>query len=98
MDLSFNSLQTGKCIQSTLPNTNVFMNTGMFQFPSNGKVYSKEKFDFLTPEELEFQFPSNGKVYSKVLKMRQALLAAWFQFPSNGKVYSKDKENLVVSP
>ena len=61
----FNSLQTGKWIQSH--NSIVFRSrVSLFQFPSNGKVDSKHG-----PQSrhrnrnLEFQFPSNGKVDSK---------------------------------
>ena len=40
----------------------------MFQFPSNGKVYSEAavKKARETPLMEQFQFPSNGKVYSEV--------------------------------
>ena len=37
---SFNSLQTGKYIQSTVP-THTVQIKEQFQFPSNGKVYPK---------------------------------------------------------
>ena len=39
---SFNSLQTGKCIQSESITKNSAKHGYAFQFPSNGKVYSKE--------------------------------------------------------
>ena len=38
--VGFNSLQTGKCIQRIISGY-TFTDKGMFQFPSNGKVYSK---------------------------------------------------------
>ncbi len=38
---SFNSLQTGKCIQSKEDNAECIDLLCMFQFPSNGKVYSE---------------------------------------------------------
>ena len=66
----------------------------MFQFPSNGKVYSKDK---EVPKDKDekpptFQFPSNGKVYSKIFfSLDLIVLRVMFQFPSNGKVYSKLK-------
>ena len=63
----FNSLQTGKCIQSE----DLRMFGGevppVFQFPSNGKVYSKfYNYKRRCGHGRKFQFPSNGKVYSKV--------------------------------
>ena len=63
--LGFNSLQTGKCIQSvwTLQRRGT---TTQFQFPSNGKVYSKlGNYENANGGAIRFQFPSNGKVYSK---------------------------------
>ena len=70
----------------------------MFQFPSNGKVYSKlrRSLSISSDRGKEFQFPSNGKVYSKGEKDRPAWM--WqrlFQFPSNGKVYSKVNDALI---
>ena len=63
--MGFNSLQTGKCIASI--RTEKGKDAGFqFQFPSNGKVYSKlglRNEDF--HQVVRFQFPSNGKVYSK---------------------------------
>ena len=63
--LSFNSLQTGKCIQRKFASHRSEMRL-LFQFPSNGKVYPKFLMAAttiaLTPK---FQFPSNGKVYPK---------------------------------
>ena len=38
----------------------------MFQFPSNGKVYSEETYlTYNAAVGKMFQFPSNGKVYSE---------------------------------
>ena len=64
-DHSFNSLQTGKCIQSKEEGSRTRFGFPEFQFPSNGKVYPK--WDSLrNPDEGDvFQFPSNGKVYPK---------------------------------
>ena len=62
---SFNSLQTGKCIQRSAmgkPTGSFFQ----FQFPSNGKVYPKMDRNARVDKALKaFQFPSNGKVYPK---------------------------------
>ena len=43
--ISFNSLQTGKPIQSTIPQYRQQRGTIRFQFPSNGKTYPKIKYD-----------------------------------------------------
>ena len=44
VDLGFNSLQTGKCIQRTdRPVSRSNRQGTRFQFPSNGKVYPKGK-------------------------------------------------------
>ena len=63
---SFNSLQTGKCIQSQIT-VAMAATSAEFQFPSNGKVYPKLVGN-LKPVQMipvVFQFPSNGKVYPK---------------------------------
>ena len=86
---SFNSLQTGKCIQSH-PHVADLADITTFQFPSNGKVYPKfirSKFRHFVLEE--FQFPSNGKVYPKLRWTEVPPAWRMFQFPSNGKVYPK---------
>ena len=141
LPVSFNSLQTGKCISRE---AELVMKAAIrkFQFPSNGKVYLKSKIDSLTScleivsipfkresvsqvtkstvsytctcvsipfkresvsqaiklKALEvqselFQFPSNGKVYLKSCRLVNSLLTnavKLFQFPSNGKVYLKN--------
>ena len=63
----FNSLQTGKHIQSLYETLKTKITKLKFQFPSNGKAYPKRdtqrfkpRFDFAM-----FQFPSNGKAYPK---------------------------------
>ena len=44
----------------------------MFQFPSNGKVYSETATDTLVNVSVKsFQFPSNGKVYSEFFPLTQ---------------------------
>ena len=69
MPQCFNSLQTGKCIQSCWPLIVTAILCLWFQFPSNGKVYSEESMADVEHlrDNMEFQFPSNGKVYSEVL-------------------------------
>ena len=91
--MSFNSLQTGKHIQSQLEtaeqNKQRVMNK--FQFPSNGKAYPKIKWrDPTMTEQRTFQFPSNGKAYPKWRACKSCNKNQYtFQFPSNGKAYPK---------
>ena len=64
--------------------------SGVFQFPSNGKVYPKAQKHERGIYRLKFQFPSNGKVYPKVNFFLCLCFPFYlFQFPSNGKVYPK---------
>ena len=66
-DFGFNSLQTGKFMESS----GIFSNNEtvvMFPFPSNGKVHGKdsERGKFIPDSTANvFQFPSNGKVHGK---------------------------------
>ena len=67
--------------------------SGMFQFPSNGKVHGKFHTNCLRGiyTAPPFQFPSNGKVHGKIthnVKASNPRLGK-FQFPSNGKVHGK---------
>ena len=61
---SFNSLQTGNCIQTLFPMDSAFPPI-KFQFPSNGKLHSNivQERSELTRKPW-FQFPSNGKLHS----------------------------------
>ena len=87
--ISFNSLQTGKCIQRKYLSY-LFYTSNWFQFPSNGKVYSESEFTMsLSFSATWFQFPSNGKVYSEISSNGTGTANKVFQFPSNGKVYSE---------
>ena len=84
----FNSLQTGKCIQSIFTMKD---NVGAFvSIPFKRESVSKVKSIVHPFPPTSFQFPSNGKVYPK---NRSYTFAVWlrgkFQFPSNGKVYPK---------
>ena len=84
----FNSLQTGKRIQSEP--LHLMKNGKGFQFPSNGKAYPKRKKLNLKNEEFhQFQFPSNGKAYPKKEIKKHSGLSIKFQFPSNGKADPK---------
>ena len=92
MAVRFNSLQTGKRIQSFLMNIFSSLESG-FQFPSNGKAYPKLVV-FRTDQDEEaimFQFPSNGKAYPKYSgeERPSGRDDQEFQFPSNGKAYPK---------
>ena len=62
--ICFNSLQTGKWIQSGSLPAHPSRCLG-FQFPSNGKVDPKPDNNEDNNEEGKFQFPSNGKVDPK---------------------------------
>ena len=82
---SFNSLQTGKCIQTDW--------RCPLQFPSNGKVYS-EKSTVSRPPSTSSSFNSlqTGKCIQSIQrKCSEENVGLWmqFQFPSNGKVYSE---------
>ena len=91
--MSFNSLQTGKCIQS--PMRSEYINIiDEFQFPSNGKVYPKGR-EWGPPHRnlrsfLSFNSLQTGKcIQSKAVERSLKELGVEFQFPSNGKVYPK---------
>ena len=62
-----------------------------FQFPSNGKPYTKGKKMTEDPKGSQvFQFPSNGKPYTKGnITGNLDHDDIKFQFPSNGKPYTK---------
>ena len=63
--ISFNSLQTGKHIQRHNSGGQLSERI-LFQFPSNGKAYTKSVTWLTILPRLElFQFPSNGKAYTK---------------------------------
>ena len=62
----FNSLQTGKRIQSLYRMHDTRPWDQEFQFPSNGKAYPKAiKVFYAHVVNQKFQFPSNGKAYPK---------------------------------
>ena len=83
----FNSLQTGKCIQSCFG----ICRSGKlikFQFPSNGKVYpkiEKTRSRQNSAYAIQFQFPSNGKVYPKSTSIRTVWLSNSFNSLQTGK-------------
>ena len=93
---SFNSLQTGKRIQSLVLDMAQGIK-GEFQFPSNGKAYPKE-----VPLQqfagyrvsIPFKRESVSKVTKTSLKFNLHLL---FQFPSNGKAYPKEEYKFSIA-
>ena len=91
---SFNSLQTGKCIQSCkdLLHRTVGL-YDLFQFPSNGKVYSEESLQANHLWAVEFQFPSNGKVYSEVVTQAPTERKAGFNSLQTGKCIQRRERN-----
>ena len=65
----------------------------LFQFPSNGKVYSEARFcPIWTSITSTFQFPSNGKVYSEYIDVHQYSKCAESRFNSlqTGKCIQRD--------
>ena len=89
---SFNSLQTGKHMESNSL-TQVFEGNETFQFPSNGKAHGKvAKKRKKTTERIKFQFPSNGKAHGKQKETISLMVGHEFQFPSNGKAHGKNEK------
>ena len=87
---SFNSLQTGKPIQSQNEVSILEWRVWVFQFPSNGKAYPKRANQLINSAfGSPFQFPSNGKAYPKEFSKATNIYKSLFQFPSNGKAYPK---------
>ena len=85
----FNSLQTGKRIQSCWQRfcQDCLMTVSI---PFKRESVSKVASDLSVISALMFQFPSNGKAYPKkgaITTLAVALVL--FQFPSNGKAYPK---------
>ena len=84
----FNSLQTGKHIQSSTAGW--ILSLAIVSIPVKRESISKGM--TTSPVYLivrTFQFPSNGKAYPKLTHPEQLRLAYPFQFPSNGKAYPK---------
>ena len=72
----------------------------MFQFPSNGKEYTKETaYQANTVVRVVFPFPSNGNAETKTFKVNgtEVTFTAEFPFPSNGKAYTKLKTLKLAS-
>ena len=91
---SFNSLQTGKCIQSFHNRSSNQCAKSEFQFPSNGKVYPKSHENRKSLLDFSFNSLQTGKCIQRqtfAILMREP---PQFQFPSNGKVYPKIPSSL----
>ena len=86
--LSFDSLQTGTRIASTLISANYFMVEGiMFQFPSNGKAHRKPACLFTLWIRIRQSFDSlqTGTRIASCGKTPTVEVKNAFPFPSNGK-------------
>ena len=87
--LCFNSLQTGKHIQSDYTDWGR-AGSQKFQFPSNGKAYPKKP---MTPKcfsNIGFNSLQTGKhIQREERKFQPGNTGKVFQFPSNGKAYPK---------
>ena len=83
----FNSLQTGKPIQSTSADLSKVPYM-QFQFPSNGKAYPKSQLSGLLAKKW-VSIPFKRESLSKELAIKACKYINPFQFPSNGKAYPK---------
>ena len=99
---SFNSLQTGKHIQRRNPITTCEGKAVMFQFPSNGKAYTKlynlYKRRYTKCVYQSFNSLQTGKHIQSKRNWDKRLDKMQFQFPSNGKAYTKWSECESSSP
>ena len=84
----FNSLQTGRHVETGLMQDTKNLQHLPFQFPSNGKARGNNagQLESLLAGPTRFQFPSNGKARGNPTVRCVAISRAdRFQFPSNGK-------------
>ena len=91
LDMSFNSLQTGKPFRTVCNPYHLSPKFLLFQFPSNGKALSDVLNIVLWSIVILFQFPSNGKALSDPVSSvtpADETPVDKFQFPSNGKALS----------
>ena len=96
--LCFNSLQTGKCIASK--RTMLYNNIGTaFQFPSNGKVYSKLVMDVVEQHYKSFNSLQTGKCIARVrwhgkcVERRKS-----FNSLQTGKCIARNRDGIVQIP
>ena len=96
---SFNSLQTGRYIQREKPPEEKDGDNNEFQFPSNGKVYTKPYLALpIAVVLIGFNSLQTGRYIQRSRKDNEATTQARkFQFPSNGKVYTKKTTTREVS-
>ena len=92
----FNSLQTGRCIQSKSTYQCKWGGEREFQFPSNGKVYTKRSWKRSVVALKSFNSLQTGRCIQRQPVPRRDDNSWLFQFPSNGKVYTK--KDSQVSP
>ena len=91
---SFNSLQTGKCIQSLQAQSRRSVKVESFNSLQTGKCIQSWKIANERLQELTFQFPSNGKVYSENFVLQQRAFGASFNSLQTGKcIQSRTPEN-----
>ena len=96
----FNSLQTGKPIQSNAMNVVATPKVG-FNSLQTGKPIQRHYKSLTQRKIAKFQFPSNGKAYPKnelQAKNNELTQIKMFQFPSNGKAYPKSIPLRTSSP
>ena len=86
---SFNSLQTGRHIQTYQRCLQGFQEVKEFQFPSNGKAHSDdEPIYFRITDENGFNSLQTGRHIQTQPITNAEIEAVSFQFPSNGKAHS----------
>ena len=86
---SFNSLQTGKCIQRGIRSVSQQVDN-CFNSLQTGKCIQSRSSKFGLPLRDNVSIPFKRESVSKVLKLKTInWFISEFQFPSNGKVYPK---------
>ena len=86
---SFNSLQTGKCIQSPLPSDGHFVDLFVSIPFKRESVFKVKEYGLIKAAEMTVSIPFKRESVFKELLSGNICFSRKFQFPSNGKVYSK---------
>ena len=86
--VSFNSLQTGKGMQSIHDGDKIAVSS-VFQFPSNGKGHAKCNVSGIWDEYTDVSIPFKRERACKGIGIPLLRPYDWFQFPSNGKGHAK---------
>ena len=88
--MRFNSLQTGRHIQTIVVSIKTLNSGERFQFPSNGKAHSDVKTKHLnfTMRMSGFNSLQTGRHIQTQSQKSTRRISAGFQFPSNGKAHS----------